>query len=257
LKHLPNILTVGNLFCGCVAIAFILFSAPYLVQGTGDSQYWVAGNSSFFWGAIFIGIAGLCDWLDGAAARLLGVESPLGADLDSLSDVVSFGVAPSMILMKLLWIASMNKLNAMDASVLSVSPAFLVACFGAVRLARFNNAPKNNDQFTGVPIPAIGLFIAGIGLLVYQNSLGLANVFTNQWVLYGIIAFCCWAMLSKVRLFTLKIKSFAFAPNWGRYLWLGISLALLPFLKFAIVPVSFLLYIIISFIYKPQTTTTH
>jgi CDP-diacylglycerol---serine O-phosphatidyltransferase len=256
LKHLPNILTVGNLFCGCLAIAFILFSAPFTVE-SGETQYWVAGNTSFFWGAMFIGFAGLCDWLDGAAARLIGVESALGADLDSLADVVSFGVAPSMIMMKLLWMASMNGVGALDTSIFMVSPAFLIACFGAVRLAKFNNAAKNNDQFTGVPIPAIGLLIAGIGIIVYQNELGLAKLIINRWVLYAIIAFCCWAMLSKIKLFTLKISTFAFAPNWGRYVWLLASIVLFPFLKFAVVPVSVLLYILISFIYKPQSNSTH
>lgn len=239
-----------------MAIALILFAPPFAVEA-GENQYWVAGNASFFWGAMFIGFAGLCDWLDGAAARLLGVESALGGDLDSLSDVVSFGVAPSMILMKLLWMASMSSPGAMETTIFAVSPAFLVACFGAVRLARFNNAAKNNYQFTGVPIPAIGIFIAGIALIVYRNEMGLAKIFTNRWVLYSIIAFCCWAMLSKIKLFTFKISNFAFAPNWGRYIWLLASIALIPFLKFAIVPVSFLLYILISIIYKQQTTDTH
>jgi CDP-diacylglycerol---serine O-phosphatidyltransferase len=253
MKHLPNILTVGNLFCGCMAIAFILFNPPFGIE-YGDGQFVsINGNSNLFWGALFIGFAGLCDWLDGAAARWLGVESPLGADLDSLSDVVSFGVAPSMIVMKLLWVATMGQPGALDVSMFAISPAFLIACFGAVRLAKFNNAPKNNDQFTGVPIPAIGIFIAGIALIVYRNEMGLAKVFTNQWVLYSIIAFCCWAMLSKVKLFTLKISNFTFAPNWGRYVWLLASLALIPVLKFAVIPASFILYVALSFFYKPQS----
>jgi CDP-diacylglycerol---serine O-phosphatidyltransferase len=257
MKHLPNILTVGNLFCGCLAIAFILFNPPFGIE-YGDGQFVsINGNSNFFWGAMFIGFAGLCDWLDGAAARWLGVESALGADLDSLSDVVSFGVAPSMIVMKLLWVSFMGNAGALDTSMFAVSPAFLIACFASVRLARFNNAPKNNDQFTGVPVPAIGIFIAGIALIVYRNELGLATFFTNKWVLYAIIAFCCWAMLSSVKLFTLKIKNFTFADNWGRYVWLLATLLLLPFLKFATVPISFILYIIISFFYKPNTTKSN
>jgi CDP-diacylglycerol---serine O-phosphatidyltransferase len=251
MKHLPNILTVGNLFCGCMAIAFILFNAPFSVP-FGEEQYWSAGSSQFYWGALFIGFAGLCDWLDGAAARWLKVESPLGADLDSLSDVVSFGVAPSMIMMKLLWVATMSSTNAMSVSIFAISPAFLIACFGAVRLARFNNAPSNVNQFTGVPIPAIGLTIAGLALVHYFNSFGLGTVLQNKWVLYAIIAFCCWAMISNLKLMTLKVKTFDFKTNWGRYVWLILSLALLPILKFAVIPISFLLYVGISFFYKPE-----
>ncbi len=254
IKQLPNALTVGNLFCGCVAIAYALFSTPIAAEHQ-LSLYWYVESSSFYWAALFIGFAAVCDWLDGAAARLLGVESAIGKDLDSLSDVVSFGVAPSMLLYKMLWSSCMNGTNAFDSNMLPLCPAFLVACFGAIRLARFNNAAKNNYQFTGVPIPAIGLFIAGIAIMYYHNSLGLGKVLQNKWVLYAIIAFCCWAMLSKIKLFTLKISNFAVAPNWGRYLWLGLSLACIPLLQFAAAPVSFILYIIISFFYKPQNST--
>ncbi len=251
MKHVPNILTVSNLFCGCLSIAFTLFQSPFLVVN-GENADWVAGNSSFLMGGVFIGFAGLFDWLDGAAARLLGVESPLGGDLDSLSDIVSFGVAPSMIVMKLLWIATMNKEGAMSASIFEVCPAFLIACFGAARLAKFNNAPKNNNQFTGVPIPAIGMLVAGVACIVYRNDAGLAKFFTNKWVLYALIAFCSWAMVSGVKLFTLKINNFALAPNWGRYVWLLASIVAIPFLKFAAVPFSFILYVALSFIYKPN-----
>ncbi len=251
MKHLPNILTVGNLFCGCLAIAFILFDAPFSIP-FGEEQYWAAGSGQFFMGALFIGFAGLCDWLDGAVARWLKLESPLGADLDSLSDVVSFGVAPSMIIMKLLWVATMSSTNAMNISIFAISPAFLIACFGAVRLARFNNMPPNNKYFTGVPIPAIGMFIAGLGMVHYFNSFGLGQYLQNKWVLYAIIAFCCWAMVSNLKLMTLKMKTWDIKSNWGKYLWLVISLALAPLLQFAIVPVSFILYIIISFFYQPK-----
>jgi CDP-diacylglycerol---serine O-phosphatidyltransferase len=240
-----------------MAIALILFSAPYAVEHQ-DYVLWVAGNNSFYYGILCIGIAALCDWLDGAAARWVGVESAIGKDLDSLADVVSFGVAPSMILWKMLWTAAMSSKNAYGVNLVILAPALLVACFGALRLAKFNNAAKNNNQFTGVPIPAIGLFIAGVGLVYYHNQLGLGKVLQNIWVIYAIVAFCCWAMLSKLKLFTLKIKNLSWADNWGRYIWLGISIALLPLIKFAAIPLSFLLYIIISFIYKPNSTTlTH
>ena len=257
MKHLPNILTLGNLFCGCIAIYFTLSANPFLVQN-GEDQYWIAGTTMAYYGAIFIGIAGIFDLLDGAVARALHLTSTIGKDLDSLADIVSFGVAPSMILAKMLWASSMSSANAMDVSLVAVIPAFILACFGALRLAMFNNLPENNYSFTGVPIPAIGITVASFPLISYFNSFGLAHLMNNYWFLLAIIALFSWLMVSKFQLFTLKIKSLNLQENWGRYLWLVVSVLLIPFLKFAAVPVSFLLYIIISIFYKPNfTKTTH
>ena len=100
MKHLPNLLTLANLVSGCIAIAFILSSQPY-VSSIGEQEYWVIGTEQAYWGAIFIVIAAVFDMLDGAAARALQVFSPIGKDLDSLADIISFGVAPSMILFKI------------------------------------------------------------------------------------------------------------------------------------------------------------
>ncbi|RYE25622.1 MAG: hypothetical protein EOP51_03540 [Sphingobacteriales bacterium] len=128
MKHLPNILTLANLFCGCIAIAFILNSQPFFATFNGE-QYWVTGTEQAYYGGIFIFIAAVCDMLDGAVARALKVFSSIGKDLDSLADVVSFGVAPSMILFKLLWASYMSNPNALDVNMMAMAPAFLLACF--------------------------------------------------------------------------------------------------------------------------------
>jgi CDP-diacylglycerol---serine O-phosphatidyltransferase len=252
MKNLPNFVTLCNLFCGCIAIAFIFFNAPYAVQ-QGDTTFEVIGSSSFYWGAIFIFIAGIMDFLDGMVARLLGVTTVIGGDLDSLADVVSFGVAPSCILAKLLWAANMSDSNALDTSMLAMAPAFVLACFGALRLARFNNMPENNYQFTGTPIPSIGITIAGLALAVYYNNFNIAHILQNKWLIYLIIIICSYLMVSKLKLFTVKISGFGIRENWGRYLWLALSLLLLWPLKFLAIPVSFLLYIIISLFYNPTS----
>src|SRR3954466_11729588 len=129
MKHLPNLLTLGNLFCGCIAIAYILTAQPYtsmtLESGGVPSWKWIYGAEQMYFGSIFIFIAGICDLLDGFTARALKLFSPIGKDLDSLADMVSFGVAPSVILFKLLWDAQMGERNAMDVSMLGMAPAFL------------------------------------------------------------------------------------------------------------------------------------
>jgi CDP-diacylglycerol--serine O-phosphatidyltransferase len=252
MKHLPNCLTLANLFFGCMAIAFILHAQPFLAEVNGV-QYWVSGTEQAYYGSICIFIAAICDVFDGMVARWLGVHSPIGKDLDSLADVVSFGVAPSMIIMKMLWAAWMQYPDAIDISMLTISPAFLVACFGALRLARFNNTPSSTEHFTGVPIPAIGLLVASFPFINAYNPLGIGSKMQNPWILYGIILLLCW-LISKLKLFTLKFSSFSFKAYWPQILWLVLTLAFLPFLQTLVVPFSFLLYIILSLVHKPSQT---
>jgi CDP-diacylglycerol--serine O-phosphatidyltransferase len=253
MKNLPNFITLGNLFFGCMAIAYICMDAPFALA-FGEEQYWSIGTANFYFGAICILLAALCDWIDGFVARGLSIESPLGGMLDSLSDIVSFGVAPSMIVMKLLWIASMNSGIVMKVPMMATAPAFAIALAGAWRLARFSQSPKNNLQFTGVPIPAIGLTIAGIGLMYYHNSLGLNNILTNKWFMYVLIALLSYSMLSPLKLFTMKPTTMAFQPNWGRYLLIIIGLLSFVFLKYAAAPVILLSYILLSMIYQPKNS---
>ena len=253
MRHLPNILTLGNLFFGCMAIAFILHSQPFLSEVSGG-QYWVSGTTQAYYGSLCILIAAICDVFDGMVARWLGVTSNIGKDLDSLADVVSFGVAPSMILMKMLWASWMQYPNAVDISMIGMCPAFLLACFGALRLARFNNAPATTAYFTGVPIPAIGLVVASFPLINFYNPFGIGFKMQNPWVLYVIIAILCWLMVSKLRLFTLKFSGFSFQKYWAQLTWLILTLIALPFLKTLAIPLSFLLYILLSIAYKPSET---
>jgi CDP-diacylglycerol---serine O-phosphatidyltransferase len=250
MRHLPNIVTLGNLFFGCMAIMFILMDAPFSIP-FGDDQYWAIGTANFYYGAWCIIIAAGFDWIDGFVARALKVESELGAMLDSLSDIVSFGVAPSMIIMKLLWMATMSGENALSVPAWAVAPAFLIACFGALRLAIFNLAPKNNDQFTGIPIPAVGLTIAGIGLMYYHNSLGWNEFLQNKWLLYALIILFSYGMVSKLKLFSMKPNGFGIKENWGRYLLIALTLLSSYFLNYAAIPFALVAYIIISIFYKP------
>lgn len=249
MKHLPNILTLANLFSGCLAIAFALNSQPYLIALDNDSPYWVTGTEQAYWAALFIILAGIFDVLDGLVARALNINSPIGKDLDSLADVVSFGVAPAMILFKMLWAANIAQPNAMEVSMWATAPAFLVACFGALRLARFNVMSTSSSTFTGMPIPGIGILIASFPLInLYVPEVGI--YFKNTWILYGIIALICWLMVSKLSFFKLMPSQWNLAQLWPRITVFVSAIALFPFISFAAIPAVFVVYILLSMIYK-------
>lgn len=254
MKHLPNLLTLANLFCGCIAIAFILNAQPFLANFSNGEQYWVYGTQQAYLGSLFIIAAAIFDMLDGLAARALKVFSPIGKDLDSLADIVSFGVAPSMILFKMLWGTYMSQPNAMDVPVLAMTPAFLIACFGALRLARFNTtATQQKSSFIGMPIPAVGLFIATLPLLNWYNPLGLGTMLQGKWTLYAIIGILCWLMVSGIRFFKIIPASLKLAYAWPQLLLIAVTAVAIPLLHVAAIPLAFIIYILLSLVYKqPQ-----
>jgi CDP-diacylglycerol--serine O-phosphatidyltransferase len=253
MRHLPNLLTLANLFCGCIAITFILSAQNFTTAFNIEDYIEVPGIEQPYWGSVFILLAAVFDLLDGYVARALKVFSPIGKDLDSLADVVSFGVAPSMILFKMLWAAYMVKPEAMDVSMLAMSPAFLIACFGALRLARFNiTASEQSSFFKGMPIPAVGLFVASFPLIMWQNPMGLAGHLYSPWLLYLIIALLCWLMVSKVRFFKFMPSSWKLANIWPQLIIVIATVAAIPVLKSASIALAFILYIILALIHKPK-----
>jgi len=254
MRHLPNLLTLANLFCGCIAIVLILNAQPFLFY-TGEAapaiQWgWVHGVEQMQWGAIFIFIAAVFDLLDGLAARALKVFSPIGKDLDSLADVVSFGVAPAMILYKLLWDATTREPMVRDVNMALMVPAFLLACFAALRLARFNVETKKataDNSFTGLPTPAAGIFVACFGLMNWDNPGGISSWLFSRWPLYFLIALLCWLMVSRIRFMKLMPASWTVAQIWPRALLILAAIAGILLFRFDAAPVIFALYILLSF----------
>ena len=153
-KQIPNIFTLLNLFLGCMAIVFALQTETISIYVGEDlsSHYNIPERLSV--AAYFIFAAAVIDFLDGFVARLLKASSEMGKQLDSLSDVVSFGVAPSVILYQLLKISFIKEESGLETSIAWLLPAFIVACAGAYRLARFNLDNSQSYGFKGVPIPA-------------------------------------------------------------------------------------------------------
>ena len=253
MKQIPNLFTLLNLVFGCLAVIFILQNGEQIVLLGADGVSNVNLPEKITWGSYCIFAAAIIDFLDGFVARLFKAGSEMGKQLDSLADVVSFGVAPAMILYQLLRIAFAQQENGLDISVAWLLPALLIPVAGAWRLARFNIDTAQSYSFKGLPIPAAGLFIAALPLIIWYPSFGIQAYLINQWVLYAIIILLSWLMVSKLPLLSLKFKDYSVQNNLSKYLLVIIAVISLIFLKWLAVPVIIILYVILSLTFKNKT----
>lgn len=232
-NHIPNFITLLNLLSGCIAIVFIfenqLATASYL-----------------------IGLAAFFDFMDGFFARILKSQSPIGKDLDSLADVVSFGLVPGLIMYKLIGYSIGISIN---TGIITLVPyiAFLIPLFSALRLAKFNNDERQTDIFIGLPTPANALLIASFPLILFQQStlvgidiLSIQSLFLSKVFLIAITIFLSYLLIAEIPLLSLKFKTFNWKENKIRFLFLGISSLLLILLYFSAIPIIILLYILLS-----------
>jgi CDP-diacylglycerol---serine O-phosphatidyltransferase len=252
MKQIPNIFTLANLFCGALAIIFILQSPSYISNYNGQ-DYVVTAPAPIYWSSVLIAIAAIIDFFDGMLARLMKAESAIGKELDSLADIVTFGVAPAMIMYELLRNAYMELPDAINVSVVNLSFALLIPCFGAYRLARFNTEKKSADYFKGLPIPVTGLLVASFPMIILFQPFHLDNYLQNIWILYGIIFLLCYLMVSGIKMINLKFRNFGWKDNWSRYLLIIIIIVSVPLLHFAAAPVDFVVYILLSLLSKKTT----
>lgn len=251
IKQIPNLFTLLNLVFGCLAIICILQTGEtFMIMQEGQ---WIAQlPEKIWWGSICIFIAAGIDFLDGFVARLFKATSPLGAQLDSLADVVSFGVAPGLIMYQLLRISFIGEESGLDTSVLYLMPALLIPCAGAYRLARFNIDPQQSEGFKGVPIPAVGLVVASLPIILLYNYFGLTPVILNKWVLYATIVLLSYLMVSTLPLMALKFKNFSLKNNVSKFILLATGIVAAILLKWLAVPVVFVLYIVLSLSLKTK-----
>jgi len=231
LINLPNILTLINLLSGCMAVVFAfnyqIELVPYCVL-----------------------ISLVADFLDGFAARLVKNPTDIGKQLDSLADVVSFGLVPGAILFQLLS-QSYESSNAASSTVmlyLFSAPAFLITLFAALRLAKFNVDTRQTDSFLGLATPAATVFVVGFLLLIHNNFFGLSTALLNSWVIYAIVIVISGLMVSEIPMFAFKFKSFAWKGNEIIYLFIILSAVLLATLKFAAISLIIILYVVVSII---------
>ena len=252
MKHVPNIFTLLNLFFGCMAIVFTLQTESVIIFMNDDYSSSFNIPESLTWASICIGLAGLVDFLDGFVARLFKATSALGAQLDSLSDVVSFGVAPAVILYQLLRFSYAREENGLDISIMFLIPSFILSCAAAYRLAKFNLDNSQSYHFKGVPTPAVGLLVASFPLIMHFNAgaFGIENILINKWVLYGIIALLSYLMVSNIPIMAMKFKDYTLKNNLPKILLLVIAIICALIFKWFAVPLVFFAYIILSLLYK-------
>lgn len=232
-KHIPNAITCLNLLCGCLALAFIFASGlPNLVVG-----------------AYLVGLAAVADFFDGLVARALRVSSPIGKDLDSLADMVSFGVVPGAILFQLLKAALRPQV--VPGALVYYLPyaAFLVTIFSALRLAKFNNDTRQTNSFIGLPTPACTLVVASLPLILAAHTgapTTLTSLVLNPWALLALTGLLSGLLVAELPLFALKFKNFGWADNRQRFVFLLSALAMVVVLRAAAVPLAVLLYVALS-----------
>ncbi|MFT6933632.1 MAG: CDP-diacylglycerol--serine O-phosphatidyltransferase [Maribacter sp.] len=240
-KHIPNFITLLNLFCGCVATVFAVLN-----------QLEVAG--------LFVALGIFFDYFDGLAARVLNVKSELGLQLDSLADMVTSGLVPGIVMFQLLGLSQMGGwnnevLNGMtylgDFQLRSLWPflGFIITMASAYRLAKFNLDENQVSSFIGLPTPANALLILSLPLILFYHSNNiLAEVILNQWFLIGLTLLSAFLLNCNLPLFALKFKNWSFTDNALRYIFLIISLVLLITMQFLAVPIIILFYVLSSLV---------
>jgi CDP-diacylglycerol---serine O-phosphatidyltransferase len=260
MKQIPNVFTLLNLVFGCIAIVYILEPGSILVPLDADGNILVPPAQLEYvpekvvLGSLFIGLAGVVDFLDGFVARLFKATSELGKQLDSLADVVSFGVAPSMIVYQFLKLSYAQQGNGLDVPLLWVVPAFAIAAAAAYRLGKFNLDVSQSYSFKGVPTPAAGLLVASFPLIYwYTDSVLVTELFLNKWVWYGFIFLICYLMISSLPLMGLKFKDYSLKNNMPKVILLSAAIILILFLKWLAVPAIFILYIAVSLAFKNKS----
>lgn len=251
MKQIPNIFTLLNLFAGCLAVVFALQTNSVIIYL--NDQFVSSFNipEKLSWAAICIIIAAIIDFLDGFVARMLKATSEMGKQLDSLSDVVSFGVAPAVILYQLLRFSFAREENGLNTSILYLIPAFILACAAAYRLARFNLATDQQYSFKGMPVPTVGLLIASFPLILHFNFIpAVNNILINKWFLYILIILLSYLMASRHRMMALKFSDYTFRNNVPKIILLLVAIIAVLFLHWIAVPVLFIFYILLSLTQK-------
>jgi len=218
-KHIPNALTCANLFSGCIGVVFAF---------KGDLNI----------AAYAVLISGICDFFDGFAARLLNVKSPIGKELDSLADMVSFGFLPGVVMFQLL---AQSDFSSPYLPYLG----FMMTIFSALRLAKFNIDTRQTEDFIGLNTPMNTLFIVSLPFIQkdYPALIG------SSLLLVAITVIMSFLLTSEIRIFSLKFSSMKWEPNKIKFIFLILSAILVAFLQFAAVPFVLVLYIALSLLH--------
>lgn len=232
LLTIPNLLTLGNLFCGCLAIIYL---STYNLTDTPNALL------------ILIGFSLIFDLLDGMVARAMNINSEIGIQLDSLADMVSFGVVPGLLMAKIIKSVKVDSSLPSETWILGL----FITLFSALRLAKFNVDTEQSTYFKGLNTPANTILIFSYAWLRTSNGY-LINPYIDEYVLIGLTVISCWLLVSNIPIFSFKFKGFAWKDNHYKYIFLIISILLLALFQINALPFIILLYIIISIIFRKK-----
>lgn len=218
---IPNLLTLSNLMCGTFATLAVL------VYGNLEWAFWL------------VVLAAVFDFFDGFVARLLHQNSPIGVQLDSLADLISFGFVPAAVLYAMTT-RSMGEGETLLRYAYTVV-CFAMVAFSALRLAKFNVDETQHEEFCGLPTPANALFFASLGLIYARTGFD----FGGNLLILAMPAMS-WLLISPVRMFSLKFQGFGWRANAIRYLFLAACVVLIAVLRLYALPTIIVLYILVS-----------
>jgi CDP-diacylglycerol---serine O-phosphatidyltransferase len=250
MKQIPNLFTLLNLVFGCLAVIFILQNGITIIADNNGTQL-INIPEKIWMASLLIGLAALVDFLDGFIARLFKAGSEMGKQLDSLADLVSFGVAPAMIIYQFLRLSFSQEEDGLDVSMIWLTPALLLPCAAAYRLARFNLDSTQAYSFKGLPVPAVGILVASLPLIYWNvNEAWLIKLLLNKWFLYALVLLLSYLMISNLPMLSLKFKDFSVKNNLPIYILAVITILAIVVLQWIAVPVILLAYVLVSLLFK-------
>lgn len=232
----PNTITSMNLVSGCLSVFF-------------------AVDGQLGWASLFIFAAAIFDFCDGFSARLLKAYSAIGKELDSLADLVSFGLAPAAIVFTMLEYTLFGKnqpiqdIEANWNQWITLFTSLVIPVAGAFRLAKFNTDDRQSEQFLGMPIPANAIFFASLGLILELGTkAAIVPIILNKYTLLASIFACSFLMVSELPMFNLKFKNVRLKENALRYFFLGVTILMLIILQLYALPLIIIWYVLLSII---------
>jgi CDP-diacylglycerol--serine O-phosphatidyltransferase len=247
-KQIPNLFTLLNLFFGCVAIVYI--TMPGIIITVGES-----GNNvieipqQIYRASLCLALAAVVDYFDGFLARLLGSSSEMGKQLDSLADLVSFGVAPSLIAYQFLRLSLAQDIDGLSASWTQLLPVFILPCAAAYRLARFNISAPSTSGFTGVPVPAVGLLFASFPVIYWYapiDQVMVTGLLLNKWFWYASVLGTSYLMVSSLPMMAFKFDQITFKKLLPLLILVAIGLVSAICFGWIAVPIVFIAYVVLS-----------
>ena len=238
-KHIPNFITCLNIVSGTLGVVCAI-----------KGELTIA--------VFFIFLAAIFDFLDGMAARILKAYSPMGKELDSLADIISFGLAPGMVMMVMQEFSlfginvRVENLSALSFwEIICLSSSLIIPVTSALRLAKFNIDTRQAESFIGLPVPANAIFISALALIMIHGKYQIIdNILLQPWVLMVITIGMSLLLVSELPMFSLKFKGLTWKDNKVRYIFLGISAALILALNIYGIAASIMIFILISLLLK-------